>query len=140
MSKIIWVVLSTQYCYPNKNWSYFHLKKHKNISVPSDLSGGRRTSLSSWGIYSKSFNFPSAPRHFIPSRKTSIYSWQPQKFLQQKIKETKNLKQLAAENQFRNKTASQDSKIRRQNKNILVSRENKRQNQIWFQTKCYVSR
>ena len=138
MSKIIWVVLSTQYCYPNKNWSYFHLK-HRNISVPSDLSGLVAEELL---FLPEEFTFQknSPPRHFETSRKTSIYSWQPQKFLQQKIKETKNLKQLAAENQFRNKTASQDSKIRRQKKNILVSRENKRQNQIWFQTKYYVSR
>ena len=106
--------MSTQYCYPNKNWSYFHLK-HRNISVPSDLSGLEAEELL---FLPEEFTFQknSPPRHFETSRKTSIYSWQPQKFLQQKIKETKNLKQLAAENQFRNKTARQDSKIRRQKK------------------------
>ena len=87
MSKIIWVVLSTQYCYPNKNWSYFHLK-HRNISVPSDLSGLVAEELL---FLPEEFTFQknSPPRHFETSRKTSIYSWQPQKFLQQKIKETK---------------------------------------------------
>ena len=44
----------------------------------------------------------------------------------------------------RKSISKQDSQTRFENpeakKNILVSRENKRQNQIWFQTKYYVSR
>ena len=100
----------TQYCYPNKNLSYFHLKKHRIISVPSDLSGGRRTSLSSRGTQSPlTFHHPhdilklhARDQFIVDSHKN---------FFNRKSKRQKNLKQLEAEKSI----SKQDNQPRFQN-------------------------